>query len=371
MNALTLYLNRVYFARLAILLFGIVSIVVSFDLLERADNVLAVTKQGVHILLYYGLLRMPDIGSQLLPIAALLAAVLAFGDLSRHRELDAMWASGVSPFKMIRSLAPAALILIGLQFALDNWGVPKSAEILREMQVSQFEDLQADSGENGVWLRSGRDVLRLPVEAAQAGRMENLTIIRRDAEGMLIERLDARKGRPRGEEWVLEDVWRRSIESLELQFAEKLLWRGRVDMAQVAQLAKEPRELPLAEILQIIANDAYGQRRTELYQTWLHDRFVTALTPFLMLVLVISLIQAIGKAVPFGWIFVSSLALSFGFFVFDRMTLAMGEVGILPPWLAAWAPNLVLACLAGTFLVRQESSRSIPAAAPLPQPRGQ
>ena len=34
------YLNRVYFGRLLILLFGIVSIVVSFDLLERADNVL-------------------------------------------------------------------------------------------------------------------------------------------------------------------------------------------------------------------------------------------------------------------------------------------------------------------------------------------
>ena len=83
------------------------------------------------------------------------------------------------------------------------------------------------------------------------------------------------------------------------------------------------------------------------------------------------MIQAIGKSVPFGWIFVSALALSFGFFVFDRMTLAMGEVGILPPWLAAWAPNLVLACLAGTFLVRQESSRSIPAAAPIPQIRGQ
>lgn len=365
MSALTLYLNRVFLARLAILLFGIVSIVVSFDLLERADNVLSNTRQGPLVLLYYGLLRMPDVGSQLLPIAALLAAVLSFGDLSRHRELDAMWASGVSPFKIIRSLAPAALILVGLQFALDNWGVPKSAEILRDIGVSEFEDLNMDRGENGVWLRSGRDVLRLPVEAARSGRMENLTIFRRDAEGMLIERLDAREARLRGDDWLLEDVWRRPIETVELQFAEQLLWRGRVDMGQVAQLAKEPRELPLAEILQIIANDAYGQRRTELYQTWLHDRFVTALTPLLMLVLVISLTQAIGKSVPFGWIFVSALALSFGFFVFDRMTLAMGEVGILPPWLAAWAPNLVLASLAGTFLVRQESSRSVPAAPPM------
>ena len=35
MSALTRYLNLLFFARLALLLFGIVSVVLSFDLLER------------------------------------------------------------------------------------------------------------------------------------------------------------------------------------------------------------------------------------------------------------------------------------------------------------------------------------------------
>ena len=39
MNALTRYLNRLFFARLTLLLFGIVSVVISFDLLERSDTV--------------------------------------------------------------------------------------------------------------------------------------------------------------------------------------------------------------------------------------------------------------------------------------------------------------------------------------------
>ncbi len=369
MNALTRYLNQLFFVRLALLLFGIVSVVVSFDLLERSDNVLAITKGGPLILFQYALLRAPDVASQLLPVAALLAAVLSFGELSRHRELDAMWASGVSPFKMIRALMPAAVILIVLQFSIDNWGVPESSAVLRELGVGQFEDVSPAEDEHGVWLRSGKDILRLPMAVAQAGRMESLTIFRRDADGMLIERLDARRARPRGDDWVLEDVTRRSIEAGERQFAPQLLWRGRINMEHVVRLARQPRELPLDQIVEIIASDAYGQRRVELYQTWLHDRIVTALTPFLMLVLVVSLVQAIGKSVPFGWIFVSALALSFGFFVFDRMTLAMGEVGILPPWLAAWAPNLVLASLAGTFLIRQESSRSVPVPAPRASPR--
>ena len=76
MNALTRYLNRVFFARLALLLFGIVSVVLSFDLLERSDNVLAITGGGPLVLLHYAMLRAPDVASQLLPVAALLAAVL-------------------------------------------------------------------------------------------------------------------------------------------------------------------------------------------------------------------------------------------------------------------------------------------------------
>lgn len=372
-SALTRYLNQIFFSRLAILLFGIVSVVLSFDLLERGDNVVQAGRDSQLILVRYALLRIPDITSQLLPIASLLAAVLSFGELSRHRELDAMWASGVSPFRIIRVLMPAALILITLQFAVDNWGIPKSSEQLRELGVGHFDDVGPAQDDRGIWLRSGRDILRLPVDAAQAGRMENLTIFRRDAEGMLIERLDARVARPRDDAWVLQDVIRQSVESLDREFAEQLLWRGKIDMEQVAQLAQDPRELPLDQIIRIIENDAYGQRRAELYRTWLHDRFVRALTPFLMLVLVIALTQAIGKSVPFGWIFVSALAMSFIFFVFDRATLAMGEVGILPPWLAAWTPNLVLASLAGTFLILQESSRSVPAPAPMPPPppRGQ
>ena len=168
MNDLTRYLNRLFFARLALLLFGIVSVVLSFDLLERSDNVLAITGGGPLDLLQYAMLRAPDVASQLLPIAALLAAVLSFGELSRHRELDAMWASGVSPFKMIRALVPAAAVLISLQFSIDNWGVPESSATLRALGVGQFEDVRPEEEKHGVWLRSGKDILRLCCRQRQA-----------------------------------------------------------------------------------------------------------------------------------------------------------------------------------------------------------
>jgi lipopolysaccharide export system permease protein len=39
----------------------------------------------------------------------------------------------------------------------------------------------------------------------------------------------------------------------------------------------------------------------------------------------------------------------FGYFVLQQLTLALGTGGYLPPWLAAWLPNLTFG-LAGLLL---------------------
>ena len=41
-------------------------------------------------------LRLPDILAELIPVAALLAGLLAFAELARHSELTAIYAGGMS-----------------------------------------------------------------------------------------------------------------------------------------------------------------------------------------------------------------------------------------------------------------------------------
>jgi lipopolysaccharide export LptBFGC system permease protein LptF len=48
------------------------------------------------------------------------------------------------------------------------------------------------------------------------------------------------------------------------------------------------------------------------------------------------------------------VAIGFGFFTFDGISLALGESGFGAPWISAWGPNLALAALIGTFVVREE-----------------
>ncbi|MFQ5971607.1 MAG: LptF/LptG family permease [Alphaproteobacteria bacterium] len=368
MKLLARYISRLFLLRFGLLLIGGVALILSFDLLERGDNLIAAVGGDTAVFVRYAVLRFPDIALQLMPIAALLGAILTLGDLLRHRELLVIWSTGVSPFGLIRGLLPAGLLIVAGHFAISNWAVPASAVVLRAWNVGPYKD----SGlgyQPSFWVRSDTDLVRVPTASALSGNLENLTIFRRDADGMLIERLDAHEARQSQEGLLLIGVTRRSVEPLDTSTHARLRWEGRLETDKFSLLSRGPRELRITEIRNLIVNEAYGQRPTELYRTWLHYRMASALGPVLMILLAISLLQGIRRARTFGWLLVFGVSFGFGFFVFDNIALAIGEVGFLPPWMAAWAPTVILLCLVGSFLLRPESRVRFEAPMPTPDSR--
>jgi lipopolysaccharide export LptBFGC system permease protein LptF len=73
-----------------------------------------------------------------------------------------------------------------------------------------------------------------------------------------------------------------------------------------------------------------------------------------MIMLVVSLAQRFRRTGTFARLMIYSVAIGFGFFMFAGTSLAMGEAGFVPPWISAWSPNLALAALIGSFVVRDE-----------------
>jgi lipopolysaccharide export system permease protein len=48
------------------------------------------------------------------------------------------------------------------------------------------------------------------------------------------------------------------------------------------------------------------------------------------------------------------MALGFAYFVADNFSIALGNIGAYPPFLAAWAPFLLFLLIGELVLVRQE-----------------
>ena len=72
MSILSRYISRRITFHFVILLVGMTALSLAFELMEESDQVLHATGGETSGLLRYSLLRLPDIVSQMLPIAALL-----------------------------------------------------------------------------------------------------------------------------------------------------------------------------------------------------------------------------------------------------------------------------------------------------------
>lgn len=109
---------------LPVFLFGLV-LYVSFGLIS---NILPraqwMTTAELGSILKWLALQVPYASVQALPIAGLLAVMLAFGRLARENELLVMQAGGISLLRTARLFLLGGLLLSGLSLALSEWVVP-------------------------------------------------------------------------------------------------------------------------------------------------------------------------------------------------------------------------------------------------------
>lgn len=361
------YLNRVLFLYFSIALVALIGLALGLDLMENARNILSGDERPA-VLARYALLRLPAIASQSNPIAALIGALLAVETLRRHRELVALWTTGLAPGRLMSMLLPVAVLLSSCQFVVDDRLVPATATELRDWGVGPYaRQASAQAGEPFVWLLSGPHVIRLADPAAAEGGLRDITIFRRSEDGVLLERLDARAARKEGADWVLLDVVSRTVADPRPKSMAALPWRDPIDPAVLTLAAVEPRNLPIEVIDTVIAHRGYGQLPVAPYRTWFHHRIAGALAPAIMIFLAVSLAKGTGRRQGTGRLLAAGLAIGFGFLIYDGIVLALGEAGWLPAWFAAWSPKLVMACAIALLTLEWASSKS-PAAERLTRP---
>ncbi|MFO1068683.1 MAG: LptF/LptG family permease [Geminicoccaceae bacterium] len=372
MSVLARYLGKMFLVRFTVVILAVAGFALLFDLLENGDSVARAAGDRSFPLLQYALLRLPSILSEMVPLTALVGGILTVGDLLRHRELVIMWDGGVSPLGLIVRLLPVGLLLIGLKLTVDDVVVPWTSGELRAWAVGDYRRSSIVGGAaDAIWLRSGDDVVRIPRDSAVRQRVDEITIFRRSPDGLLTERIDAERARPDKDGWMLGDVTRRVVGSRQPEHLDRLHWQGTIDLPSIALLARDPRELSLTQLSGIIANNAFAIRSIDPYTTWLNVRLANAVVPFLLVVLAFALAGRFSRTGTIAPIFIRGIAIGFTFHVMEGVVVALGEVGLVSPRIAAWGLplGLAIAVLLPPVIaeLRQRGSvRRLPAGGPRP-----
>jgi lipopolysaccharide export system permease protein len=345
------YLTRLYLARFAFLLLGLAVLVVFLDFLADGDDVLEAGGGAVLPILRYSVLRLPEIVSELIPITAMLAGFLTFAGLARFRELTAMLGIGISKFKLAAAIAPAALLVAAMQFVIEDQALPVAVGELRTWGVA---DYAASDDDKATWIRQGTDIVRIQRFDRAADQLDGVTIFRRDTDGNLLERIQAKTATYRDGNWTLQGVKRSAPGEQTPIEAAPLGWPEGLSMDLLLSAASHPKETPLTGLLSVSNRSELGTQPSYRYKLWLHERLAGPVITMVLIMLTVALAQPFESRTGRGFLLAIWLASGFVAWTFDGLVLTFGEIGLLPPALAAWAPAMVFAAVALWLMLHDE-----------------
>lgn len=356
-RTLTLYLAKLFAVRIAAMLFVLVLVLMMLDLLSNSGKILAVDGNGQGELLTYAGLRIPQLISRFLPYSVLLATLISLVTLNQNSEVIAMKAAGLSAHQVLAPLLLTAGIVSLVTFVFNETVVTRSTETLKAWEAVDYGPIPTESGvRTNIYLNDNGNILTAAYLAGsgEAIAMRKVTWYRRNADGMIVEQVEADRARYAAPGWRLEDVTRFQVQNAVTDRpADMVVGEGltpdRIDLAKI-----DPDSEPFWSLTSSIAEfERAGRRTSELRAKWWH-KISGPLSAFLMPLL--GAVAAFGLARS-GQLFVRAvigMALGFAYFVVDNAALAMGSFGGYPPFLAAWAPFMLFLLIGETVLIRTE-----------------
>ena len=349
-------LIRMVATRYLAILLGVSFFVLSLDVLGNSKDIQALRPGDASILLEYTLLRSPSVISNYMGISMLLAMLLSLTELSYRNEMVALWAAGLSPARLTVLLLPLAFLAGGLQFMLTDTAIPATTPQLRDWGIGDYGSEKLKVGEKDpIWMRAGPDILRAGSANADSTELRDLIIFRRDENGLLREQIYAKSSKLSGERWTLSDVLVYYRDNLQPSKLDTLVYSGAMKPAQAGARSGAPEDMSLADLGYFIDNQGFGIRPVWVYQTWQHKRVSLFFSSLLMISLCIPLATKFRRGGGLGALFAIGVGLGFLYFIIDGISLTMGELGFVKPWLAAWLPLIAFGSLAMVLTLRAEN----------------
>ena len=353
---LALYTVKLFVTRSLAVLVALVLVLMTLDLLGESGKILAVPGNGEAELWRYVSLRVPLLVSRFLPFSVLLGSLIAFTALNQHSEVVAMKAAGVSAHQMLAPLILASIAIAGGLFVFNERVVVNANRQITAWSDNDYRPVPPESGIiSNVWLLHGEDL----VQARHVGghgrtfHAENVTIYDREA-GALHRIIKAERAEPQAGAWLLSKVRIYDSSMNVVRRVPEMTGLEGVQPEQLTLAKVDPDQLDFWTLKERIGQlERAGRPTDEATAGWWHKisgPLSTLLMPLLAATAAFGLARS-GQVLLRATI---GMALGFAYFVADNFSIAMGNVGAYPPFLAAWAPFLLFLLVGETVLIRSE-----------------
>jgi len=350
------YMARLFLVRSFAVLFALVLILMTLDLLGNSGEILGFPGNGDAELWRYVGLRIPQLIARFLPFSVLLGTLIMLVTLNQHSEIITMKAAGISAHQIIAPLVVAGLFVAAAGFVFNERVVTRANRALSAWEAVEWGPVPPESQvQSDVRVQHGDDLIFVRQLAGEGDAIQLAGITIYDRSGGTLRRiLNADTGRRADGGWELRRVTLFTVETGQLARMDRVVLGRSLRPDQFTLAGVDPNEQDFWQLQDSIAALRAAGRPTATLEASLWHKIAGPLSTVLMPLL--AAIAAFGLARS-GQLFVRAvlgMALGFAYFVADNFALAMGNFGAYPPFLAAWGPFLLFLLVGEAVLIRTE-----------------
>ena len=358
MKILTKYLLKSLLAPLFYCLIGFTLIFIISDLFENFSDFLESSMRPLEILYYYSQM-LPPVTVLILPACLLLAMLHSLSRLTRHSEITAMRAGGVSIYRIVMpfiGVGIAATLIVAFinEKVAPNAGW-RAEKFLKYQKAGRddkifFSKNLALKNRNRVWMVQKFDT--------RDYSMYNVEMIEQRPDGSDAVKYHAEKALWLDGRWWFMDLTVQAYKGNgDLDGPpEMILQKEMRDLRETPQTfmaeIKEPQYLSASEIRHYLRakKDVSSNTRARLMVD-MHSRLSTPFACLIVTLIGVPIGAHTGRRGAFAGI-MAAMLLFFGFYILQLTGQALGKQEIISAFLGGWLPVMVFGAASPLFIHR-------------------
>jgi len=298
-------------------------------------------------------LSLPRHAYQILPIAALIGALLGLGNLAAHSELTAMRAAGISVARIVAAALKAGLITAAIAVFVGEVIAPASEEKGKQLRAEAMSEQFALKSHYGFWARDGESFINIR-GLFPGGRLRDIYIYEFDDEKRLKQSTHAQSALYTGNAWRLENVSQSSVteQGVTVSVARQAVWKSLLDPGMLSLLVVDPHILPVWDLYRYIQFMQDNGLSALSYQVAFWGKVAMPVVILAMIFLSVPLLFGTLRSVGVGQRVFIGVLIGIAFYIVNKAFSHLAVVYSLSPMLAAFLPGM-LCLVAAAWVFRR------------------
>jgi lipopolysaccharide export system permease protein len=351
-----------------LLVMAVLMILFSVYLFSTEQDDIGVGSYALGDAFMFVLLNLPRYVFDLLPVGALIGALLGLGNLARGSELTVMRASGVSILRLGAWAGAAGTLMAILSWGIGDYIAPPLEQYARQQKTfAKYQQISL-TGNQSAWTKDGNTFMSVQQQTDE-NQFGGVYLFRFDDAHRLVEVGYARSAQVGpNNQWTLRDYAQSTIVQPQAaddpnqappigasiatsRVAEKTMTTN-LPAEFLGLAAMDPESLPGRVLFGYIRHLRANGLDPTLFETALWTRIARTLAIVFMVMLAVPLSMGSSRSASVGVRTVIGVLVGIGFFLVAKVFENGGQVFKLTPLVVAWSPTLLLAAVTMIVLAR-------------------